>query len=135
MTLNFPSIFDEILAEVASNTSEVGLTTVNETEDYLNIGLEIPRLQSETVSVSVQKQGMRYVLFVEGLQTFLSSYLSTEAEKKAKTYNTAYRFTTSRPVALDGSLNLDYKEGVLMVGVPLQKPTEAKKQGLSARLV
>ena len=135
MISSFPSIFDEILAEVASNTSEVGLTTANETEDYLHIGLEIPRLQSETVSVSVQKQGMRYVLFVEGLQTFLSSYSSTEVEKKAKTYSTAYRFTPSRPVALDGSLNLDYKEGVLVVGVPLQKPTEAKKQGLSARLV
>ncbi|MCA6430250.1 MAG: hypothetical protein IM613_12515 [Cytophagales bacterium] len=143
MTLNFPSIFDEILGEYHTPITTLpykpicvhSTIAVKEVDGLMTIAVEAPRLVSNTVVVSVQKPALRtfqYELTINAEEITLSSY---GGECKTTNYNRSIKFETSRPVALDGSLNLDYKEGVLVIGVPLQKPTEAKKQGLSARLV
>ena len=145
-----PSILDEIFTEAVRNlTTPTTLqgynnqlqftktTALQESDDLLNVALEIPRLERSSISVSVQKQNKRiseYDLIVEAGEILLDAYLSDCETKALKTYKKVFRIETSRPVDLDGALSLSYSEGVLVVDVPLTKPTEAKKQGLSARL-
>jgi len=138
---SIPSILDEIFEPFSPTRLQVykeqQTIALQEADDLLNVALETPRLDRSTISVSVQKQNRRtfeYDLIIEAGEIPLDAYLSDCETKALKTYKKVFRIETSRPVDLDGVLSLSYSEGVLVVDVPLTKPTEPKKQGLSARL-
>lgn len=134
-TPSIPTIFDEIFAEATLQL--IKTSAAQEVGDLLTIVVEIPRLKRDSIAVEIEHQGKRtfeYNLVVEGLEIPLASYLVECEETAYKKYRNTYKIETSRPVALDGSLTLAYSEGVLVIEIPLTKPVQPKKQGLSARL-
>jgi HSP20 family molecular chaperone IbpA len=138
---SIPDIFDEIFAPLVgatcSNTPNQGSYTGEVSADgsVYTFVVEIPRLVRDTIAVDVEKMPTSdyYKVKIKAGQELLSNYLQPTQESAKKAYE--QHFTLKRSdIALDGDLGLSYTEGVLCIQIPLTKPTQPKKQALSAKL-
>ena len=148
-TQSIPDIFEEIFAPFVQqfgDSTEYKSFVGQKSSDgsVYTIAFEIPRLVKDTISVEIEEDLTTtslarrvgypsYKIVVKAAQLLLVNYLDETQESAKKRYEQDFALH-GQNVALDGSLKLSYTEGVLTIEIPLRKPTEAKKQGLSARL-
>ena len=138
----FPEVIDEIFAPLVASIGTKPKTNIGQESpdgSVYTVAIEAPRLVRDSITVSVeptstQYKTMAHKVVVKASEKLLDSYLLNRNQEFAKKVYQKEFIILGKRVDLDGALSLSYSEGVLVVDVPLTKPTEAKKQGLSARL-
>lgn len=138
-----PNILDEIFAPFTEALSEATKNysgQVSSDGSIYRVAFEIPRLVKDSINVTVEPTTSQYKtsahkILIKATQKSLQNYVEPNHNKQEtiKPYQQDY-ILYSQQVALDGSLKLYYGEGVLVVEIPLTKPSESKKATLSARL-
>ena len=133
---SIPDIFEEIFAPFVTSIETknyVGSKSTDQSTYTLTV--EIPRLLKDTISVEVEpiSTTSAYKVVIKAAQNLLTNYLGSSTESAKKRYEQEIMIL-GQQVALDGSLNLSYTEGVLCIQIPLTKPVQPKKATLSAKL-
>ena len=130
------SNLDSIFASTFASSTKKYVGAVSKDNSTYTLVFEVPRLVRESICVDVDSLNSSYKFFkvtIKAKQRLLFDYLDETQEPTAEDYEEAFSLK-GLDIALNGDLTLAYSEGVLSIQIPLQRPVQPKKQGLSARL-